>query len=309
MPRRAESKPNNQRNKASDESSQSKQLQISEADLVQVLQSSLYPGAKAESVQMVIEYCRAAHLDVMKKPVHIVPMSFKNPQSGKYEQRDVIMPGIGFYRTQADRSNDMVGISEPEYGELVTQEFTDKNGKKVNVTFPEWCRVVAKKLVGGVVAEFVAKEYWLENYATDSYNSDAPNAMWRRRVRGQIAKCAEAQALRKGWPEIGAAPAAEEMEGKEILSDPTVIEGHATRVEPNPDNATEECQAQIARLISRAEKANMWAAAKDYVQERFKDQPDNLAYGLKAVQQARDQANSNAQANDSKAEPEQSRVA
>jgi hypothetical protein len=40
--------------------------------------------------------------------------------------------------------------------------------------------------------------------------------MWARRVRGQIAKCAEAQALRKAFPELCSLPTAEEMEGKHL---------------------------------------------------------------------------------------------
>ena len=71
-----------------------------------------------------------------------------------------------------------------------------------------------------MLVDFVATEYWLENYATDSARSTAPNRMWGKRPRGQIAKCAEAQALRKGWPEIGQSPTAEEMEGKTIDSVP-----------------------------------------------------------------------------------------
>ncbi len=184
--------------------------------LIEVLGNSLYVGAKPESIGMVLDYCASMNLDPMKKPVHIVPMSVKNPQTGGYEFRDTVMPGIGFYRIQADRSGNMAGISEPEFGPERTEKLNDKNGKPVEVTFPEWCRVTARKIVGEHIVEFVAKEYWLENYATDSGKSDAPNAMWRKRPRGQIAKCAEAQALRKGWPEIGAAPTAEEMEGKHL---------------------------------------------------------------------------------------------
>jgi phage recombination protein Bet len=186
------------------------------AKLISTLQNSLYVGAKAESVEMVIAYCEAAGLDVMQKPAHIVPMNTKNPVTGSYEWRDVVMPGIGLYRIQADRSGTLAGASEPEFGPEITQDFTDKNGNIVTVKFPEWCKVSMKKMVSGQVVEFIAKEYWLENYATDSSKSTAPNAMWRKRPRGQLAKCSEAQALRKGWPEVGQSPTAEEMEGKVI---------------------------------------------------------------------------------------------
>ena len=68
----------------------------------------------------------------------------------------------------------------------------------------------------GSIAEYSATEYWKENYAVKGgqEKSIAPNAMWLKRPYGQIAKCAEAQALRKAFPEIGSQPTADEMEGK-----------------------------------------------------------------------------------------------
>jgi hypothetical protein len=42
---------------------------ISEDDMIYTLQSSLFIGASADSVKMVLMYCKAAKLDVMQKPV------------------------------------------------------------------------------------------------------------------------------------------------------------------------------------------------------------------------------------------------
>jgi phage recombination protein Bet len=184
-------------------------LQMNEVELLQVLQSSLYPGAAESSIKMVLGYCRAAGLDPMQKPVHIVPM-----WDGKAKQmRDVVMPGIGLYRTQAARTG-CAGVTEPEFGPDVTEVIGD-----VQITYPAWCRVTVKrKLAGGDIVEFTAKEFWKENYAVKGgqEKSIAPNAMWQKRPYGQIAKCAEAQALRKAFPEIGSEPTADEMAGKAI---------------------------------------------------------------------------------------------
>lgn len=185
-------------------------LAINEQELLMVLENSLYPGAQKESIKLVIGYCKAAGLDPMQKPVHIVPIW--DSKSGR--MRDVVMPGVGLYRTQASRSGQYAGVSEPEYGPDVTKTIGGQE-----ITFPAWCRVTVKRLLGnGQAAEFSASERWEENYAVKGgkEKSIAPNAMWTRRPYAQLAKCAEAQALRKAFPELGSALTADEMEGKEI---------------------------------------------------------------------------------------------
>ena len=182
----------------------------SDQELIAVLQSSLYPGATIGSVQMVLNYCAAAGLDPMQKPVHIVPIW--DAKAG--QMRDVVMPGIGLYRTQAARSGNYAGVSDAEYGPDVTEKLGG-----VEITYPAWCKVSVKRLLpNGQVAEFSATERWKENYAVKGgkEKSIAPNAMWTKRPYGQVAKCAEAQALRKAFPEFGSAATADEMEGKEI---------------------------------------------------------------------------------------------
>jgi phage recombination protein Bet len=220
--------------------------------------TSVYPGANPDSIVMAIDYCKARKLDIMLKPVHLVPMSIKTAGSDKYEMRDVPMPGVGLYRIQASRSGDYAGSDEPEFGPLITQEFTgqDYNKKEIKKTFtyPEWCKYTVYKLIGDRVVGFSAKEYWLENYATQSKYSEMPNAMWAKRIYGQLGKCTEAQALRKAWPEIGQEPTAEEMEGK-----------HYMEKEINPQSSNG--QATVKQIAEKPEftqdmlnaKSNKWA--------------------------------------------------
>ena len=203
-------------------------LSMNESELMNVLRNSLYPGAKDESIKLVVSYCRASGLDPMQKPVHIVPMNVKDAQKDKYEWRDVVMPGIGLYRTQAVRTGAYAGVSEPEFGP--DEEFTVGEFK---IRVPLWCKVtVRRRLDDGQIGEYTAKELWRENYATAGKDSAVPNAMWKKRPYAQLAKCAEAQALRKAFPETGAQPTAEEMEGKSV--DDAAIEGAARRVTEAP---------------------------------------------------------------------------
>lgn len=179
-------------------------------ELIKVLESSLYPGASRGSIELVLGYCQAAGLDPLQKPVHIVPMW----DSKQAKMRDVVMPGINLYRIQASRSGECAGVTEPEFGEDVTAEI---GGQKI--TYPKWCKVTVKRLMpNGMIVDFTAKELWIENYSAKGGKdkSVAPNSMWTKRPYGQLAKCAEAQAFRKAFPELASAYTADEMEGKEI---------------------------------------------------------------------------------------------
>lgn len=222
-------------------------LALSEAETIKVLQSSLYPGAAIESIKMVLSYCKAAGLDPMQKPVHIVPMW--NSKEGRMV--DVVMPGVGLYRTQASRTGRFAGQTEPEFGPMLEETI---GGQRI--TYPEWARVTVKKLMdNGAIAEFTAKEFWLENYAVKGgkEKSIAPNAMWTKRPRGQIGKCAAAQALRLAFPEMGA-PTAEEMEGKMLQQDEM---GH---YEPQPDYVDPKMfMDMVAGCKTDAEAAKLWA--------------------------------------------------
>lgn len=219
-------------------------LAMSEQEIMSVLQNSLYPGAKVESIKLVLGYCKASGLDPMQKPVHIVPISVK--QGDNYVMRDVVMPGIGLYRTQASRTGEYAGVTEPIYGptkELKSGTFT--------MEYPEWCRVTVKRQMdNGQIVEFTANERWLENYATAKRDTNMPNAMWKRRPFAQLAKCAEAQALRKAFPELGAAPTADEMEGKpfdDTEHQAVVIEQPRAKSKPTGDAQNRPESADASR--------------------------------------------------------------
>lgn len=232
-------------------------LALADEELIPVLQSSLYPGAKAESIKLVLGYCKAAGLDPLQKPVHIVPMSVKKPGTrNDYEWRDVVMPGIGLYRVQATRTGELAGIDEPEFGPDI---------QFAGMTVPEWCRVTIYRMIGGQRVAFTAREYWVENYATAGRDSSAPNAMWKRRPRGQIAKCAEAQALRKAFPELGSQPTADEtiLDVGEVIDSgqpvPTQAEGFKVTRKPKATPAAAAPSAapaaDVTDVVPRGEES------------------------------------------------------
>ena len=194
------------------------------------LQNSVFPGAKDESILLAVDYCKARKLDILKKPCHIVPMSVTDAKTGNKNWRDVIMPGIYEQRITAFRTGQMAGQDEPVFGDTVTFR---------GIEAPEWCRVTVYRFINNERCAFSHTEYFSEACATTKEGK--PNSMWSKRPRGQLAKCAEAGALRKAFPdELGGVITADEVNEEHINQ-----HGAAT-----PDNGTTVIDTQSVELIT-----------------------------------------------------------
>lgn len=198
------------------------------------LKNSLYPGAKDASVLLVVDYCKARKLDPMKKPCHIVPMNIKDARSGKWEWRDVVLPGIYELRTTAQRTGEYLGHSVPEYGEII-----EVGGVKA----PEWCSMTIYRwhADSGMKAEYPVMTFFEEAVAL---KDGKPNQRWSKAPRQMLTKCTEAAGLREAFPdELGGEMSAEEMDGQRSHHDTqgkrqtslSEITAEAETVEPDED--------------------------------------------------------------------------
>jgi hypothetical protein len=151
------------------------------------------------------------------------------------------MPGIGLYRIQASRTGELAGIDEPEFGPMKSAH---------GIEYPDYCKVTVYRMIGGQRVQFTACEFWEENYATAGRETQSPNAMWKRRPRGQIAKCAEAQALRKAFPELGSQPTADEtiIDADVIDSQPTFAV--AKKAKPEATDVTPKTAKAAADAVN-----------------------------------------------------------
>lgn len=152
--------------------------QITNAE-AELMIRSVFPGASLPMAKFAGAYCRSLGVDVLRKPVYIL----------KYNGIEQVAPGIGLYRIIASRSGSCG--NEIVYGPEV-------HG------LPEWIEYTALRLMpNGMVARFTAREYMRENRRKGGKWDDRPVGMLRVR--------AESQALRMGFPEVGAAPTYEEL--------------------------------------------------------------------------------------------------
>lgn len=193
-----------------------KGLDENDAGKWRVLCESIFPTARtAEAVMLAMDYCRARNLDIMKKPVHIVPMW----SSSLGREVETVWPSIAEVQITASRTGKYAGMDEPKWGQDITKTFKGVKPKNVGeteitLTFPEWCSVTVYRMVEGQRCAFTEPVYWLEAYARIG-KTELPNDQWAKRTRGMIIKVAKAFSLRAAFPEEGTYTA-EEMEGKVV---------------------------------------------------------------------------------------------
>lgn len=219
-----------------------------------VLQETVFPGASDASILMAIDYCKVRNLDILKKPVHIVPIWNKEQK----RMIDTVWPSISELRTTAMRTGQYAGCDETVYGPNITQ-----NVGGVEITFPEYAQVTVYRMLNGVRIPFAGdKVRWLETVATTK--EGAPNSMWKQRPYGQIAKCAEAAALRKAFPEeLGNEYAAEEM-GNKIDNSRKQVKEEIIDVFAEPKAITEKTKVAEPEVQEMEVSAEMEEMANEY---------------------------------------------
>jgi phage recombination protein Bet len=277
-----------------------------------VLTESIFPSAKTpEGVLLAVRYCQARKLDIMRRPVHVVPMWSK----ALGREVETVWPGIAEVQTTAARTGQWAGMDAARFGPDKTRTFNgrvkindDWQDLQVTVTFPDWCEVTVYRVVQGTRCPFTETVWWEETYArAGGARSEVPTDMWVKRPHGQLLKCAKAASLRAAFPEE-ADYTAEEMEGKVIEADGVPVTGEppGAAIEPAqgvdhnatpsadgetaaPDDVVDDAaREQIERLIARAAKVGAWGQAEEYCRSRFTGAA--LAFALAELGHAKDEA-------------------
>lgn len=223
---------------------------------------AIFPLATGvESVVMALSYCRARKLDPFKRVVHIVPIWNKNVG----RTVDTIWPSIAELRTTAFRTNCYAGKGPSVYGPeiVVTVGSTE-------VVVPEYVQISVFRFVNGQRLEFHGpRVYWLETYVQAGRDDENPNAMWKKRARGQLEKCAEAAALRVAFPEeCGNDYIPEELERSQVIEAPTTVAGNIPQ-SSSLDSLTDQLESTESQPTTSSDGASQNAAIQQEAQQPF----------------------------------------
>jgi phage recombination protein Bet len=181
-------------------------------------------------------------LDPFARQIYMIGRNQKNQKTNQWETKYTIQTGIDGYRLIARRVVDA-------RREILAYEDTlwcDDKGQWVDVWLSEQPPAAAKVTVLRNGARFSAVALWREYVQTTRDGS--PNSMWSRMGSGQLAKCAEALALRKAFPQdLSGIYTTEEM-GQ---ADARTEVGPAPAPAPRP-SASARLQSAIGRSLEKA---------------------------------------------------------
>lgn len=162
--------------------------------------------------------------------------------------------GIDGYRSAAERSGQYAGSDETT--------FEDCDCGQDPANHPKLARTVVHRiLANGHVVDQVGIARWHELYP----GAGEVGSMWRKMPHNQLAKCSEANGLRKAFPRVlGGVYIAEEMQGGDV------IEGEAREVpaKPPPVTVADRIAARRAEREAPANDPTPQEAASEPVSER-----------------------------------------
>lgn len=161
---------------------------------IELLKNTIARGLTNEEFALFLQVAHRSKLDPFMRQIYPVKRKSrqKDPITGQWGEVEVmtIQTSIDGYRMIADQTGTYMPGKAPTYT-------YDKNGGVESATS------YAKKLAkDGTWHEFSSTAYFKEycQIFTDKNGNEKKGQFWDKMAHNQLAKCAEALNLRKGWP-------------------------------------------------------------------------------------------------------------
>ena len=176
-------------------------LALTDDKQLALIRRTVAKDCDAAEFDLFIHVCRAVRLDPLRRQIYAFVFGKDNPK----KRQMTIVTSIGGYRSIAERTgNYRPGPTEVVVDPALIDAATNPRGISHAVAtiykhaHGEWHPVTET----AYWEEFAPiKEVWENNAPTGKFMLDRSKDGWRRMPRVMIEKCAEAKALRRGWPD------------------------------------------------------------------------------------------------------------
>jgi phage recombination protein Bet len=155
------------------------------------------PDTNNADLAVFFHQARRTGLDPFAKQIYLMQRRAKDQSSGQWVTKSTIQTGIDGYRLIARKAAARQG-TDYDYGPV---EWCDSEGNWTDVWLHPGEAPIAARVtlyVGEKNKQFPAIAHYSEYVQVTK--DGAPNSMWQKMAASQLAKCAEALALRKAFP-------------------------------------------------------------------------------------------------------------
>lgn len=155
---------------------------------IDLIKDTVAKGTSDVELKFFLEVCKSTGLNPFHRQVHAVMRNSREQDAhGKWidTKKMVIQTAIDGYRLIAARTGQLAGIDDTVFD---TED----------AEHPKRATVTVYRLIAGQRVAFTATARWSE-YVQTNYKGEI-NAMWKKMPYTMLGKCAEALALRKGFP-------------------------------------------------------------------------------------------------------------
>lgn len=155
-----------------------KDLMVVSSEQKALVKSVIFPDATDAELQLFIYECTRRGVHPLDRK--IFPIKRNDGETGS--KKITFQCSIDYFRSAALESEEYDGQDEPEFGPVDIQGY------------PEWAKVAVYRK--GIDRPFIGIARWKEYYPGEKLGF-----MWRKMPHAQLAKCAEALAMRKAFPQ------------------------------------------------------------------------------------------------------------
>lgn len=232
------------------------------AKQTEILKNSICKGITNEEFEIFLLACKKTQLDPFMKQIYAIKRKSKRPD-GSWGETMTIQTGIDGYRLIAERTGKYAPGKEPTF-------VCDEQGKVVSAT------AYIKKMTSDGTWHEVSSSAYMEEYCqttTDKVTQEKrPTGMWVNMARTMLAKCAEAQALRKAFPaEMSGVYTKEEMEQADPIDiTPKMSEEQIVELNLILDQCDENYRNWVFDYLKKQYKTNSMADIPADMFERIK---------------------------------------
>ncbi len=175
---------------------------------VEILKNSICKGVTNEDFEIFLMACAKTQLDPFMRQIYAVKRKSKRPD-GTWGETMTIQTGIDGYRLIAERTGCYAPGIQPTYE-------CDAEGRLISATAH-----IKKQTKDGTWHDVSSSAYtdeYMQTFVDKTTGEKRPIGMWATMPRTMLAKCAEAQALRKAFPaEMSGVYTKEEMQQAETV--------------------------------------------------------------------------------------------